>query len=103
MGDENQVVENSSEVVSEVVSENSTEVVKPVKVKKEKKVKNLELLLGNLSSEQKTIEQVIEGTNIDKKTAFSVLRTASRKNIIQRVKVQTESDKKQVFTYSKVD
>lgn len=99
MGDENQVVENSSEVVSEVVSENSTEVVKPVKVKKEKKVKELDILVAKLDSETpKSISEIIVDTEISDKKAKTVLRTAEKKGLVKRV----QTEKKNKFTYTKV-
>ena len=99
MGDENQVVENSSEVVSEVVSENSTEVVKPVKVKKEKKVKELDILIAKLDSETpKSISEIIVDTEISDKKAKTVLRTAEKKGLVKRV----QTEKKNKFTYTKV-
>lgn len=99
MGDENQIVENSSEVVSEVVSENSTEVVKPVKVKKEKKVKELDILVAKLDSETpKSISEIIVDTEISDKKAKTVLRTAEKKGLVKRV----QTEKKNKFTYTKV-
>ena len=98
MSYENQVVENSSEPNSEVVSENTTE-VKPVKVKKEKKVKELDILISKVDSETpKSISEIIVDTEISDKKAKTVLRTAEKKGLVKRI----QTEKKNKFTYTKV-
>ena len=107
MGDENQVVENSSEAVSEVVSENSTEVVKPVKVKKERVKKttdeNKNLIIVTLTESSKTQKQVAESTKINGALTNVLLRGLVTEGKIKREKTKIEGDKvKSSFVYSLV-
>lgn len=106
MGDENQVVENSSEATSEVVSENTTE-VKPVKVKKERVKKttdeNKNLIIQTLTESSKTQKQVAESTKINGALTNVLLRGLVSDGKIKREKTKVEGDKsKSSFVYSLV-
>ena len=96
MGDENQVVENSSEAVSEVVSENTevqiTESTVKIKRKKMKIEDTKNLILQNLSSDKvKSQKQLADDAGLNNRGVINaLLRTLISEGKVIRERIKTD-------------
>lgn len=105
MGDENQVVENSSEAVSEVVSENTevqiTESTVKIKRKKMKIEDTKNLILQNLSSDKvKSQKQLADDAGLNNRGVINaLLRTLISEGKVIRERIKTDDKLNKSYAY----